>query len=141
MPGETRTGEDEHALGGVHLPLVVVHSFHSHQWIGIAHRAQGAHSGGEIHKERANAISILARYLDRLPSFQIASIAGGTRRNVIPFSAEAVITVSNKDAAISQAKTLQEELSEEFKLTDPGIKLTVTGMRCLSMATKETVHR
>ena len=96
----------------------------------------GGHSGGEIHKERANAISILARYLDRLPSFQIASIAGGTRRNVIPFSAEAVITVSNKDAAISQAKTLQEELSEEFKLTDPGIKLTVTETEMPEMAIK-----
>ncbi len=96
----------------------------------------GGHSGGEIHKERANAISILARYLDRLPSFQIASIAGGTRRNVIPFSAEAVITVSDKDAAISQAKTLQEELSEEFKLTDPGIKLTVTETEMPEMAIK-----
>ena len=85
----------------------------------------GGHSGGEIHKGRANAIKVLARYLDRLPSFQIASISGGTRRNVIPFSAEAVITVQDKDTALSQARTLQKELEEEYKTTDPDIKLTV----------------
>ena len=86
----------------------------------------GGHSGGEIHKGRANAIKVLARYLDRLPSFQIASISGGTRRNVIPFCAEAVITVPDKESALSQAKTLQEELADEYRITDPGITLTVT---------------
>ena len=96
----------------------------------------GGHSGGEIHKGRANAISILARYLDRLPSFQIASISGGTRRNVIPFSAEAVITVNDKEAALSQAKTLQEELEAEYKITDPGIKLSVTETEMPEMAIK-----
>ena len=96
----------------------------------------GGHSGGEIHKGRANAISVLARYLDRLPSFQIASISGGTRRNVIPFSAEAVITVNDKEAALSQAKTLQEELEAEYKITDPGIKLSVTETEMPEMAIK-----
>ncbi len=86
----------------------------------------GGHSGGEIHKGRANAIKILARYLDRLPSFQIASISGGTRRNVIPSSAEAIITVSDKTTAISQAKSLQEELSFEYAKNDPGIRISVT---------------
>ena len=83
----------------------------------------GGHSGGEIHKERGNAIKILARYLNRLPSFQIASISGGTRRNVIPSSAEAVITVADPDAAISQAKTLQKELSAEYSVSDPGVTI------------------
>ena len=85
----------------------------------------GGHSGGEIHKERANAIKILARYLDRLPSFQIASIEGGTRKNVIPSSAQAIITVKDRDAALSQARTLQEELAAEYALIDPGITLSV----------------
>lgn len=83
----------------------------------------GGHSGGEIHKERANAIHVLARFLNRLPSFQIASISGGTRRNVIPSSAEAVITVSDPDAAISQTRTLQEELKAEYAVSDPGITI------------------
>ena len=96
----------------------------------------GGHSGGEIHKERANAISVLARYLDRLPSFQIASISGGTRRNVIPSNAEAVITVSDKEAALSQARTLQEELSDEYSLTDPEITITVTETKMPAMAIK-----
>ena len=96
----------------------------------------GGHSGGEIHKERANAISLLARYLDRLPSFQIVSISGGTRRNVIPSSAEAVITVKDKEAAISQAKTMQEELTEEFRYSDPGVKIEVSDAKMPDMAIK-----
>ena len=101
----------------------------------------GGHSGGEIHKERANAIKILARYLDRLPSFQIASISGGTRRNVIPSSAEAVITVSDAETAISQAKTLQEELSAEYSINDPGITITVKRTEMPEMAIKAKKSR
>ena len=85
----------------------------------------GGHSGGEIHKERGNAIKILARYLERLPSASIASIEGGTRRNVIPSSASALITVEDREIAMSVARALQEELSNEYKVSDPGVKLTV----------------
>ena len=73
----------------------------------------GGHSGSEIHKERGNAIKILARYLNRLPSFSLASIDGGTRHNVIPSTAEAVITVEDKDVALSLAAAMQEELDEK----------------------------
>ncbi|MBO8437218.1 MAG: aminoacyl-histidine dipeptidase [Spirochaetes bacterium] len=96
----------------------------------------GGHSGGEIHKGRANAIKVLARYLDRLPAFQIASISGGTRRNVIPSTAEAVITVADKETALSQAKTLQEELTVEYAINDPGIKLTVEETEMPTVAIK-----
>lgn len=85
----------------------------------------GGHSGGEIHKERGNAIKILARYLNRLPSVSIASIEGGTRHNVIPSTASAIITVSDKDIAVSAAASLQQELSNEYKVSDPGVTLTV----------------
>lgn len=86
----------------------------------------GGHSGGEIHKERANAINVLARYLNRLPEYNIAAISGGTRRNVIPSHAEAIIQVRDTDSAISLAKNLLEELKGEYKLSDPGINLAVT---------------
>ena len=86
----------------------------------------GGHSGSEIGKERANAIQILARYLVRIPYFQIASINGGTRHNVIPSYAEAIIIVADKEAALSAAETLQEELSNEYAESDPGIKLSIS---------------
>ncbi len=85
----------------------------------------GGHSGGEIHKERANAINILARYLNRLPSFTIASLNGGTRRNVIPSSAEATIVVKDSSLALSIASTLNDEIKNEYKISDPNITLSV----------------
>ena len=87
----------------------------------------GGHSGAEIHKERANAIKVLARYLRRLPVFQLASIEGGTKRNVIPSEASAVITVPDKAAAESIAKNLLDELKNELKDSDPGATLSITG--------------
>ena len=102
----------------------------------------GGHSGSEIGKERGNAIKILARYLNRLPSVSIASIEGGTRHNVIPSSASAVITVENKDIALSIASALQEELSNEYKVSDPGVSLSVedTEMPLVTMKRKKSLR-
>ena len=44
----------------------------------------GGHSGGEIHKQRANAIKVAARAISQLSSFQVFKAEGGTKRNVIP---------------------------------------------------------
>lgn len=86
----------------------------------------GGHSGGEIHKERANAIALLSRYLNRLPSYSIASLNGGTRRNVIPSSSEAVITVPSSSEALSIASFLEGEIKAEYKNSDPNISFSVT---------------
>ncbi len=96
----------------------------------------GGHSGNEIGKERANAIKILARYLTRLPYFQLASISGGTRSNVIPSSAEAIITVADKEAALSIAETLRGELRNEYSISDPDLKLTISDAAMPEMAIK-----
>ena len=86
----------------------------------------GGHSGGEIHKGRANAINIFGRLLNRIPgTFQIASLCGGTRRNVIPSSLEAVILVKDRETVKSIASHLSEEIRNEYKATDPDIKLSV----------------
>lgn len=44
----------------------------------------GGHSGGEIHKQRANAIKVAARALSQIPSLMLFKAEGGTKRNVIP---------------------------------------------------------
>ena len=96
----------------------------------------GGHSGSDIGKERANAIKILARYLSRLPSFQLVSITGGVRHNVIPSSAEAVIMVPDKELALSTAETLRNEIRNEYTVSDPGIKLTISDAEMPELALK-----
>ena len=83
----------------------------------------GGHSGSDIHKERANAISVLARYLSRLPGYQLAWLEGGTKRNVIPSEASALIVVQDREIAMSILSTLQEELSAEYRYRDPDIRI------------------
>ena len=102
----------------------------------LKYKTEAANSGSEIHKERGNAIKILARYLNRLPSFSLASIDGGTRHNVIPSTAEAVITVEDKDVALSLAAAMQEELVNEYKVSDPGVKLSVSSTQMPSVTMK-----
>lgn len=53
---------------------------------------QGGHSGAQIHKNGGNAIGLLARILqDSGDDFQLVSICGGDKDNVIPTRCEAVV--------------------------------------------------
>lgn len=81
----------------------------------------GGHSGLDIHKNRGNAIKILARCLlaarDRV-DFRLASIDGGSMRNAIPREAEARVAVPEKDARLFKklvdaeaARILAQELA------------------------------
>ena len=73
----------------------------------------GGHSGGEIDKERGNAIKILARVLKNIGKFSLAQISGGTKRNVIPSYAYAIISTDNKiEKKISK---LEKEIRNELK--------------------------
>ena len=86
----------------------------------------GGHSGGEIHKGRANAINLFGRLLNRIPGgIQIAALNGGSRRNVIPSSLDAVITVKDKDTVRSIAEHLSEEIRNEYSITDPGARIAI----------------
>ena len=84
----------------------------------------GGHSGGEIDKERGNAIKILARVLKNIGKFSLAQISGGTKRNVIPSYAYAIISTDNKiEKKISK---LEKEIRNELKKADPGVRITLT---------------
>ena len=66
----------------------------------------GGHSGTDIHLGRESAVKILGQLLDRIYArypFNIISLNGGGRDNVIPFSAEAVV-VFYDDADVKNAK-------------------------------------
>ncbi|MDO4318601.1 MAG: aminoacyl-histidine dipeptidase [Lachnospiraceae bacterium] len=85
---------------------------------------QGGHSGAEIHKNRENAIAVLARALDRLAEqvpYVLAKLSGGSKDNVIPSEACADIFCT-----ASPKKALEEvfaELYAELSVREPDMKL------------------
>lgn len=88
----------------------------------------GGHSGGEIHKGRANAIKVAARIMHRMPDFSLTALSGGTRRNVIPSACTIsfLIDKDDEDTCISIFDQTKQELENEYRKKDPGITLTLT---------------
>lgn len=94
------------------------------RWMVTISGLQGGHSGAEIHKNRENAIAVLARLLDRLSeriSYMLADFSGGSKDNVIPSEACAHIfcAASPKDALTA----LFAELYAELSVREPDMKL------------------
>lgn len=81
----------------------------------------GGHSGMEIHKERANAIKLLGRLLERLGSIRLVSIEGGEKMNAIASTAKAVITTNENIQ--SEVERSQQIFRNEFSASDPGITI------------------
>jgi len=77
----------------------------------------GGHSGIDIDKKRLNAIRELARVIrflrENLNEVVLVSFQGGSRRNVIPKKAEAVIATS---ASRTQIQTLVSEAQQALRL-------------------------
>lgn len=90
---------------------------------------KGGHSGGEIHQQHLNAICALSRMLLSIEEtgvpFMLAAFNGGTKRNVIPFSASCSICVpeKNKHDVVSRLVSTFEEIREENKIEEPGFSL------------------
>lgn len=87
----------------------------------------GGHSGGEIHKQRANAIKLLARTLHRIDGIQLVSISGGTKRNVIPsFATVSFVAAREREEVITSIITEAfKEIKAEYKVQDPDIEYTL----------------
>lgn len=87
---------------------------------------KGGHSGGDIHKERGNALRILAFLLNALGSdICLTEILGGMKVNAIPREASASIVFSNTDAAKINAalEACFENFSKQYRATDPGLQI------------------
>lgn len=92
----------------------------------------GGHSGVNIHDERANAIIVLARTLHQIhrrTPLQLLRITGGTAHNAIPRDAEAIFFLAKEQvgAVRQQVSELEKTFQNEFKNTDPNLKLTFSG--------------
>jgi len=88
---------------------------------------KGGHSGGEIHRQRANAIKVLSLMLCALEQedrpFMLSSIDGGTRRNVIPSEASCVICLptETKKASMKLILNAFEQAKALYAIEDPGM--------------------
>lgn len=83
---------------------------------------KGGHSGGEIHKERGNAICILGRLLNRLNldmDVFINDLNGGVADNAIPTDARAKLVLMGEgmtdEACREKTEALLKELNGELK--------------------------
>ena len=83
---------------------------------------RGGHSGMNIAEKRGNANKIIVRIFDELAaevSFRLVSLKGGTRSNVIPRDAEAIIVIPSADiekarkAVERSTKRVREEFADK----------------------------
>ncbi len=90
---------------------------------------RGGHSGVDIHTGRGNAIRILARALqsalERLP-LEVADLRGGSRRNVIPREASAVVLVpaGREQEFKSSLAATEAEVRADLGSFDPDVRIT-----------------
>lgn len=91
---------------------------------------KGGHSGMEISKNRGNAIRFLGRILHKICSHYnclIADIEGGSKRNAIPRTAVALISIQKQsvDAVRELIQRATIELEREFEGIEDGIEITL----------------
>ncbi len=91
---------------------------------------RGGHSGVDIHLQRGNAISVLARTLQPLWrdfQFELASLSGGNLTNAIPREAAAVVRVASGDRAALEAAVRErvERQKSELATVDPGLAVEI----------------
>lgn len=119
--------------GASHLSLPVTRTTPpaASQAIRLALRGlRGGHSGMDIHLQRGNAISLLARLLDGAASgtgFRLAEMQGGDKPNAIPREAAATVLMGESDAdAFRQRLGIElERVREAFARTEPALAMTV----------------
>jgi dipeptidase D len=91
---------------------------------------KGGHSGIDINQGRGNALRILGRVLqqvlDRFPA-GIAELTGGTRRNVIPSEASALLVLETAHEQEFRALVagLEADIRSELGSFDPGLRITL----------------
>lgn len=105
----------------------------STDWIALkitVNGLRGGHSGIAIHEGRGNALKILGRVLygtNQVTDTLLCDISGGTRRNVIPSFAEAVVAVKKHKRAkvVTFVEGEASKIAAELRSIDPGFKLSI----------------
>lgn len=87
---------------------------------------QGGHSGIEINKGRANANSLMGRFLMILKDsvdFGLVEMFGGTKENIIPNKSQAKILVDNTMSIQIAIDEFMEQMKAEYGTADPDINV------------------
>lgn len=84
---------------------------------------RGGHSGAEIHLGRGNANILLAKLLAAVGALRLVSVSGGSKDNVIPGRAEAVVRVPDAAAACRAVSELGAAMQAEFAEADPALRI------------------
>ncbi len=93
---------------------------------------RGGHSGVDIHKQRANAIRVIARALDRMGGsapIRIASLAGGKSHNAIPRDASVRFCCppDRIERVEADLRAIDRSVRMEHGDTDPSLALRWRG--------------
>ena len=110
--------------------------------IGV-HGLRGGHSGIDIHRQRGNAIRILAELLQTISHewgpLEVAQFSGGTLRNAIARSAEATLGLPTApDESALQAVT--DHYRTQWQAREPGIRITLTRATISETTPADTSH-
>ncbi len=112
----------------------------------------GGHSGIEIHKNRANAIVLLGRVLQRASDeadIRIADVYGGAKDNAIPVSAYAAVAVNTgkTEELKSAVAAFFKDIASEYATTDGNIRISIeevtkenTGKSMTKEATNKVIY-
>ena len=86
----------------------------------------GGHSGTDIDSGRRNSImllgQILAAFYEKTP-FNLVSLEGGNKRNAIPREATAIISVLDREEAVSELKKIAASCYPLLVEEDKGLKI------------------
>ncbi len=102
----------------------------------------GGHSGEDIHRQRASALVLLARFFTELAEampVRIASLAGGIADNAICRESEAVFGVrpADAEALLSFVKQFEATLQKEYAGVETGIEVEAAPVEALGTVLTE----
>ena len=89
----------------------------------------GGHSGGDIKKERGNALRILGHILSALQlqvDISIANVSGGMKVNAIPREAVATVAFpkSDSDKVVGILETCCKDFAQQYRVTDSNLQIS-----------------
>ena len=88
----------------------------------------GGHSGSMIHLGRVNANVLMGRilsYAKKIGDFDILSLTGGDKGNVIASRCKAELVVADAENFVSKIEEYFDSLYKELNDSEPGLKLSV----------------
>lgn len=105
---------------------------------------KGGHSGIDINTGRASAIKVLARLLwnlNRKMEIDLVKLAGGSKRNVIASTAEAIFTIDavTPEEVNNFMTPIIRTIHDELGNSDPGLEVIIEKIEA-STAMRKMVH-